>query len=1654
MASHDSLTEQLRAALSTCDDRLVDALKSEDIRLLRTEWLLAQPENYGVQRRQDLEAIEKRGESPLLSSTEAVDLIRNGRREVAVLSYGWLLSWDCDPTRGRLALLRAALQQRPHLKAVFWDQATLYQPPRSEEQNAAFSRALGAMGDLYASPVGTTVLQIKEMPPRPAEYDGLLCIEGAQCESGEELIVELQQFGVIESYSAGTNAEYRVKFKVHRDAERAAAEAPKLGVCKKAFIAFRDYDAYDDRGWCCFEDGVSGELLARLTSYPKMQALLSTLPTKMLSLASDTPTGTPLQEIVTETDRLADRVHIIKSRIRNAKFSSPTDNKTVPALYEEFIKRIAATLQKTLPVEHKGLRRANTLMFSEMPPIVDEPVNAPIQFTDDQLLLHLPDREGRRAGGEGATSELSVVQGRLIRRVLAGADTTLCVKDCSHVVLPWNRPAEGWASAFCLSAESLHSLHEPSTRLNDELQLLTPESLTSAKVQELQHQQDEFASQMLRVKEALSVRELCTFAETVITKAGPMKPLLTEAKQTIETSAEEVASPIRQKLAEAQAKDTNGRELDTELGCFMDGDDKLKPDSEIKKLVLKQQLQRLQQLGTELSNLLQPKETEDTIAMALRASGAMGERQYAAGQSLTIRQPDGRWIDTQISTDGAPPCVAPLHPWNHAVRDLPASSFEELCTWWKQTLRSEHAFITDALSENQLDVLEQCVAINMAQTGSETRESSLVQDARSLSEWLRDCHAERCNGEAVDSPAAAVLVGPPAAGKTTLLSQIIIYSLDTELVPILIKVQRLHRRMLDQPDAFDAKWNWIDAYLELECHRHPAVYRFLRQALFARRALLLIDGLDEAGAQRSKMELHVTAVLARQGHVLLCTTRPSGMDESCFAEFRRFELAPLSDEQQQQALKQRLGADQIEDLLEYLATLPLDSSTNERITANPLMLSMVASVYQLRQGVGMPETVMELYEVASDTMLERGAADSDEHRRLLQAIFFEAHTLETREFTGDLLAKVARKAGVSDAVLTEARDCALQDKLPLLSLLEAEPLQLQSSHLSFQEYFVVRTLCEAGMLLSATPPFWKWSSWWANVVRLGEEKGRDFGQGLLRAAGVEGSTLNLEGQLGRDHSTVLAALNLVLKFDNTLTELNLAGNQLGKEGGNAIAKMILENGVSGKNGTLVRLDLSKNCIGSKGECSIAEALEKNNTLTELNLAGNQLGKEGGNAIAKMILENGTLVRLDLSKNCIGSKGGCSIAEALEKNNTLTDLNLMGNGLGAECGAAIAEVLTKNTSLTSVNLAWNRLGAETGNAMLEMLRNRNGVAGTLTDINLAGNWLGKDCVKALKALKTAGVLVKVDVSKYGDEQGQMKGLIPLLLVVTSNLTPLLLIVISASILDSRATGLLPSHASSSSCPDNWTAVPNASWPNQCFGVPISRSSSLRSCVTLCGAEGGVPACISSAEENAFAAELVGDDWAWLGLYRNDSSGGPEQGWRRCVVGNAPLFTSWADGQPNDDYGPEDCAIMSSKGAWLDQPCLPSALRLKARCLCAGPANASAALEQDLETLEERWEESVQETEARAVVACSIGALLALLPLLLLLGRRALLRLRSGGATAGNGDGAPLPSAAHRPCAHRLAPRRATQGAARPTRPPRRRQASSAWRDARPRSGGCL
>ena len=88
------------------------------------------------------------------------------------------------------------------------------------------------------------------------------------------------------------------------------------------------------------------------------------------------------------------------------------------------------------------------------------------------------------------------------------------------------------------------------------------------------------------------------------------------------------------------------------------------------------------------------------------------------------------------------------------------------------------------------------------------------------------------------------------------------------------------------------------------------------------------------------------------------------------------------------------------------------------------MLSMVASVYELRRGVGMPSNVVELYATASDAMLARGGSETLALRRLLQAVFFEAHVAQRRVIEDRQLDEAALALELPE-VLAAIRDRAM-----------------------------------------------------------------------------------------------------------------------------------------------------------------------------------------------------------------------------------------------------------------------------------------------------------------------------------------------------------------------------------------------------------------------------------------------------------------------------------------------------------------------------------------------------------------------------------------------------------------------------------------------------
>ena len=101
---------------------------------------------------------------------------------------------------------------------------------------------------------------------------------------------------------------------------------------------------------------------------------------------------------------------------------------------------------------------------------------------------------------------------------------------------------------------------------------------------------------------------------------------------------------------------------------------------------------------------------------------------------------------------------------------------------------------------------------------------------------------------------------------------------------------------------------------------------------------------------------------------------------------------------------------------------------------------MMMATYDLqeRPAATPPWTTAQLYRLASEAMLERdgvmAAENAAEFRRLLQAMFFEAHVSQRRTIGEAHLERAVVVSGASPEVAAEFRRRVTSETLPLLSL--------------------------------------------------------------------------------------------------------------------------------------------------------------------------------------------------------------------------------------------------------------------------------------------------------------------------------------------------------------------------------------------------------------------------------------------------------------------------------------------------------------------------------------------------------------------------------------------------------------------------------------------
>ena len=165
-------TKVVAAALKQMDDRILYHLARGTIWLISVRALIG---ILSVEPYTCLPRMQELAQCPgaLLAPADAAALLNASRRNVFVLSYGWLTREHPDPDGLRIRALKTVfleMQARgllPTNAGLFWDYGSLPQKPRSAAEEQTFEDGLRVMADLYSSPLGTAVLQMKEMP-RPS----------------------------------------------------------------------------------------------------------------------------------------------------------------------------------------------------------------------------------------------------------------------------------------------------------------------------------------------------------------------------------------------------------------------------------------------------------------------------------------------------------------------------------------------------------------------------------------------------------------------------------------------------------------------------------------------------------------------------------------------------------------------------------------------------------------------------------------------------------------------------------------------------------------------------------------------------------------------------------------------------------------------------------------------------------------------------------------------------------------------------------------------------------------------------------------------------------------------------------------------------------------------------------------------------------------------------------------------------------------------------------------------------------------------------------------------------------------------------------------------------------------------------------------------
>jgi hypothetical protein len=390
------------------------------------------------------------------------------------------------------------------------------------------------------------------------------------------------------------------------------------------------------------------------------------------------------------------------------------------------------------------------------------------------------------------------------------------------------------------------------------------------------------------------------------------------------------------------------------------------------------------------------------------------------------------------------------------------------------------------------------------------------------------------------------VLGDPGAGKTTMeryLALKISKQVEPKLsyFPIYVELGRFVDS--GKNDLLDFIADDLD-----DRYGFPNARPYLEQQLLDGKAALLLDGLDEVVGGATQTEAQATykqtadeinrlATRFSQTPIVI-TCRKAGW-RGGLKQFQTLEVLDFSWEQIQEFVNRWFDSNPSK--AEGLRTALAENLRMQTLAANPLILSLIAIVYQ--KDLELPERRAQLYNRCLEVLLQEWDSrrniqrfsqfTTDRKRDLLEEVAWHFHKSGRRYFPKDELLEVIADFLPTINIPREDNKAILEEIAAQYGLLKEQAHGWYGfGHLTFQEYFAALAVKDKGAIALPEVVAHRHEPWWEEVI-------------LLLAGMMNDATVLLLGILG--HSINLYSLpegNLAANDDLFDSDLLLAAHCL------------------------------------------------------------------------------------------------------------------------------------------------------------------------------------------------------------------------------------------------------------------------------------------------------------------------------------------------------------------------------------------------------------------------------------------------------------------------------------------------------------------------------